>query len=92
MTRARTATLALLTLAALLLTLVPTTAVRAEEEERTALNFEGPIAVEQLIKEVMKALDLPLVKLANPVAAITASENPCILERSEEHTSELQSP
>jgi len=61
MTRARTATLALLTLAALLLTLVPTTAVRAEEEERTALNFEGPIAVEQLIKEVMKALDLPLI-------------------------------
>ena len=61
MTRARTITVGLLTLTALLLTLVPSTTLRAEEEERVALNFEGPMPVEQLIQEVGKALDLPLI-------------------------------
>ncbi len=57
----RTRTVALLTLIALLLALVPGTALQAEEEERMALAFEAPIALEQLIREVGQALDLPLV-------------------------------
>ena len=50
--------------AALLLALVAGTLVRAEEEEeeeRMALNFEGPIEIETMIKEVGKAIDLPLI-------------------------------
>jgi type II secretory pathway component GspD/PulD (secretin) len=61
MTRTRTVTVTVWTLAALLLALAAGTTARAEEEERLALNFEGPIEIETLIQEVAKAIDLPLV-------------------------------